>query len=58
MSQRDQARVRVLNLVLEGHCSVGRAGELLGISERQARRLKARYRAGGASSARAWQPGA
>ena len=47
MNQREQARAGVLNLVLEGRCSVVQAGALLGISERQARRLKQRYRRDG-----------
>ena len=50
LNQKDQARVGVLNLVLVGHCTVGRAAELLGLSSRQVRRLKRRYEDEGVSS--------
>lgn len=43
LSQKDQARAGVLNLVLAGHCTVARAAGLLGLSARQVRRLKRRY---------------
>jgi len=47
LNQKEQARVRVLNLVLQGICPLPRAAQLLGVSERQARRMKQRYKRDG-----------
>ena len=33
LNQKEQARLRVLNLVLAGVCTLPRAAELLGVSE-------------------------
>jgi transposase len=44
LSQKEQARAGVLNLLLAGRCTTERAAELLGLSARQVRRLKRRYR--------------
>lgn len=44
LSQREQARARVLMLVAEGQCTVREAAMLLGLSERQVRRLRQRFR--------------
>lgn len=50
LNQKEQARVRVLNLVLQGACPMRQAAELLGVSERQARRMKQRYKRDGPSA--------
>jgi transposase len=47
LTQREQARGQVLNLLLEGHCTATRAAELMDLSVRQVRRLKQRYREDG-----------
>ena len=44
MKQQEQARIQVLNTVLEHHLSIGQAAEIMGISERHAKRLLAAYR--------------
>ncbi len=43
-------RVAVLHQVVQGHLTAAAAGRLLGLSERQVRRLAVRYRDGGASA--------
>lgn len=50
MSRKDCRKVQILSRVKEGVITVGRAGELLGLSSRQARRLWKRYREGGEKS--------
>ena len=50
LNQKEQARLRILNGVLEGSCSVGEASGLMGISERHTWRLVAAYRKEGASA--------
>lgn len=47
LSQRELQRVKVVENAVEGRLTVGRAAELLGLSERQVKRLKAKYEAGG-----------
>ncbi|MDB5318487.1 MAG: family transposase [Phycisphaerales bacterium] len=47
MSAKERRRVEVMSRVRDGHVSVAAAAGLLGVSERQAWRLKARYAAGG-----------
>lgn len=47
MSQGQLQRVKVVENVVEGRLRVGRAAEVLGLSTRQVKRLKKRYRAGG-----------
>lgn len=47
MSMKERRRLVVLGQVRSGHLTVKSAGELLGLSERQARRLWKRYRAEG-----------
>ena len=47
MKQREQARIQVLNTVLEHHLSIGQAAEIMGVSERHAKRLLAAYRKDG-----------
>ena len=44
LNQREQARLQVLNSVLEYHLPTTQAAEVLGISERQVRRILAAYR--------------
>ena len=47
MNQQEQARIQVLNTVLEQHLSTGQAAEIMGVSERHAKRLLAAYRKDG-----------
>ena len=47
MKQREQARIQVLNTVLEHHLAIGQAAEIMGVSERHAKRLLAAYRKDG-----------
>ena len=47
MKQREQARIQVLNTVLEHHLPIAQAAEIMGISERHTKRLLAAYRKGG-----------
>ena len=47
MNQREQARIQVLNTVLEHHLAIGQAAEIMGISERHTKRLLAAYRKDG-----------
>lgn len=49
LSQKEQRRVQVLNLVLEGKVQVWEAAKLLGVSERHGWRLLAAYREEGAA---------
>ena len=50
LNQKEQNRLQVLNRLLEGVLDVGEASELLGVSQRQVRRLRAAYREEGASA--------
>ena len=50
MNQREQARLSVLNSVLEYQVPIAQAAELLGVSQRHARRLLAAYREQGAAA--------
>lgn len=52
MSERDLQRIEVLSKVVAGRVSLVTAARLLGVSERQARRLLERMRTGGAASIR------
>ena len=47
MNQQEQARIQVLNSVLEHHLPVAQAAELMGVSERHTKRLLAAYRKDG-----------
>ncbi len=49
MSKREQIRLVVLNEVEKGKMRIGRAAEVLGISERQGWRILAAYREEGAA---------
>ncbi len=50
LKQREQARIQVLNTVLEQHLSIRQAAEIMGISERHTKRLLAAYRKEGAAA--------
>ncbi len=50
MKQREQARIQVLNTVLEHHLTIGQAAEIMGVSERHAKRLLAAYRKEGVAA--------
>lgn len=50
LTQEEQGRLRVLNLVLEGHIGVGEAVQVLGVSERHTWRILAAYRKEGAAA--------
>ena len=50
MNQREQARLHVLNSVLEYQVPIAQAAELLRVSQRHARRLLAGYRQQGAAA--------
>ena len=47
MNQQEQARIQVLNSVLEHHLPIAQAAEIMGISERHTKRLLAAYRRDG-----------
>ena len=47
MNQQEQARIQVLNSVLEHHLSIAQAAEIMGISERHTKRRLAAYRRDG-----------
>jgi transposase len=49
LNQKELSRARVLALVTEGHLSVRKAAECMGLSRRQTRRLLRRYEAAGAA---------
>ena len=50
LKQREQARSQVLNTVLEHHLPIAQAAEIMGVSERHAKRLLAAYRRDGAAA--------
>ena len=50
MKQREQARIQVLNTVLEHQLSIAQAAEIMGVSERHTKRLLAAYRKEGAAA--------
>ena len=50
LNQQEQARLQVLNTVLEYQLPTAQAAEVLGISERQVRRVLAAYRREGAAA--------
>ena len=57
MKQREQARIQVLNTVLEHHLPIAQAAEIMGISERHTKRLLAAYRKGGPAALAHGNPG-
>ena len=50
MNQQEQARIQVLNSVLEYHLPIAQAAEIMGGSERHTKRLLAAYRNDGAAT--------
>ena len=44
MNQQEQARIQVLNSVLEYQLPIAQAAEVMGVSERHTKRLLAAYR--------------
>ncbi len=50
MNQQEQARIQVLNSVLEYQLPIAPAAELIGVSERHTKRLLAAYRKSGAAA--------
>lgn len=50
LDQKEQARLQMMNKVLEGQYSVGEVAELMGVSERHGWRLLAAYREEGAAA--------
>ena len=60
MKQREQARIQVLNTVLEHHLTIGQAAEIMGVSERHTKRLLAAHRRDGPTAValgnRGWRP--
>ena len=57
LNQREQARLQVLNSVMEYQLPRAQAAELLGISERQVRRVLVAYRRGAADGSTRSEPG-
>ena len=57
MKQREQAKIKVLNTVLEYHLPIAQAAEIMGVSERHAKRLLAAYRMHGAAALAPREPG-
>lgn len=50
LNQQEQARIQVLNCVLEHQLPVAQAAEIMGVSERHTKRLLAAYRRNGAAA--------
>jgi len=50
LTTKEQTRLQILNVVLEGHWSMRETAEVLGVSERQGWRLLAAYRKEGAAA--------
>ena len=50
LKQREQARIKVLNTVLEYHLPIAQAAEVMGVSERHTKRLLAAYRKEGVAA--------
>ena len=50
MNQQEQARIQVLNSVLEYQLPIAQAAEIMGVSERHTKRLLAAYRRDGAAA--------
>jgi transposase len=50
LTEQEQARLQVMNLVLEGRIGVGEAAKVMGLSERQAWRILKSYREEGAAA--------
>ena len=50
LTQREQARLEVLNSLLAGHMTMDQAATLMGVSTRHTRRILAAYREEGAAA--------
>ena len=50
LTQREQARLQVLNSLLAGHMTIDQAATLMGVSTRHTRRILAAYREEGAAA--------
>ena len=50
LNQQEQARIQVLNCVLEYRLPIAQAVEIMGVSERHTKRLLAAYRKHGAAA--------
>ena len=50
LTQREQARLQVLNSLLAGHMTMDQAATLMGVSTRHTRRILAAYREEGAAA--------
>ena len=50
LNQQEQARIQVLNSVLEYQLPIAQAAEIMGVSERHTKRLLAAYRKHGAAA--------
>ena len=50
LNQQEQARIQVLNGVLEYQLPIAQAAEIMGVSERHTKRLLAAYRKHGAAA--------
>ena len=57
LNQQEQARIQVLNGVLEYQLPIAQAAEIMGISERHTKRLLAAYRKVGSRRTGPWEPG-
>ena len=57
LNQQEQARIQVLNGVLEYRLPIAQAAEIMGVSERHTKRLLAAYRKGGPRCTGPWEPG-
>ena len=50
LNQQEQARIKVLNTVLEDHLPIAQAAEIMGVSERHTKRVLAAYHKDGAAA--------
>ena len=57
MNQQEQARIQVLNSVLEYQLPIAQAAEIMGVSERHTKRLLAAYRKVGPAAFGPREPG-
>ena len=55
LNQKEQARIQVLNSVLEYQLPIAEAAEVIGVSQRHTKRLLAAYRKDGAAALGPWE---
>ena len=55
LTQKEQARLQVLNSLMAGHMTIEQAATLMGVSARHTKRILAAYRRDGASRMSLWQ---